>query len=207
MSNPIKINVKQPKVNLKINGKLYSEEEAFIEYLDPDQQKLHDQFESGYKEGYKKAVENLENTYRERLEQKFTDMHRILSSVEEKIASYDREFESIVLRLSFILTEKILKREISIENSVVEVLNEALRKVIGSNNILVKVNSADYELISRESSRLIHTDSFSKIKFETDDRIEPGGCIVETEIGNVDARISSQLSEIKKQFDSILNPS
>lgn len=206
MSDPLKININQPNLNLKVNGRIYSEEEAFLENLDPYQKKLENEYESGYKEGFKKAVENLENTYRERLEKKFKDIHQIISGLNEKIDLYDREFERVTLKLSFILSEKILQREIMLNSSVTAVLNEALRKVIGSNNILVKLNSADYELISRESNRVIHADSFSKIKFETNDRIEKGGCIVETEIGNVDASISSQLNEMKKQFDSILNP-
>ena len=47
-------------------------------------------------------------------------------------------------------------------------------------------------------------DSFARIKFEPDERIDKGGCFVETEIGNVDARISTQLNELKRQFDSYL---
>ena len=43
--------------------------------------------------------------------------------------------------------------------------------------------------------------SFSKIKFESDERIETGGCFIETEIGNVDGRIVPQLKELKKQFE------
>ncbi len=205
MSDPLKINIKQSNLNLKVNGRIYSEEEAFLENLDPYQKKLENEYESGYKEGFKKAVENLENTYRERLEKKFRDIHKIISALNEKTDLYDREFERVTLKLSFILSEKILQREIMLNSSITAVLNEALRKVIGSNNILVKLNSGDYELISRESNRIIHADSFSKIKFESNDRIEKGGCIVETEIGNVDASISSQLNEMKKQFDSILN--
>jgi flagellar biosynthesis/type III secretory pathway protein FliH len=45
-------------------------------------------------------------------------------------------------------------------------------------------------------------DSFSKIKFEKDDRIELGGCFVESEIGNADGRISSQLNELKRKLES-----
>jgi flagellar assembly protein FliH len=205
MSDPLKINLKNSKVNFKLNGRLYSEEEAFSTELDPEQRKLNAQYESGYKEGYKKAVENLESTDMQRLEKKFTDLHNILASFDEKVSLYDQEFERVALQLSFIITEKIIQREIKLQSPVTAVLNEALRKVIGSNNILIKLNPSDYDAVSRDSGRLIHTDSFSKIKFETDDRIEQGGCIVETEIGNVDAMISSQLNEIKKQFESILN--
>jgi flagellar assembly protein FliH len=43
----------------------------------------------------------------------------------------------------------------------------------------------------------MENNSYSNLKFESDDRIDVGGCFVESEIGNVDARISSQLNELK----------
>jgi flagellar biosynthesis/type III secretory pathway protein FliH len=42
------------------------------------------------------------------------------------------------------------------------------------------------------------------IKFEIDDNIEIGGCLIETEIGNLDARISSQLNEISKALENVI---
>jgi flagellar assembly protein FliH len=51
---------------------------------------------------------------------------------------------------------------------------------------------------------LIHGSSFNKIKIEPDACIEQGGCLIETEIGSVDARISTQLSEMQKQLEDSL---
>jgi hypothetical protein len=51
MSDPLKININHSNLNLKVNGRIYSEEEAFLENLDPYQKKLENEYESGYKEG------------------------------------------------------------------------------------------------------------------------------------------------------------
>ncbi len=45
----------------------------------------------------------------------------------------------------------------------------------------------------------------AQIKFEKDERIEQGGCFIESEIGNADGRISSQLNELKRKFETAIN--
>ena len=95
-----------------------------------------------------------------------------------------------------------MKREIDKESIIREVLDESLRKVLGANEIIVRLNSNDYESIIVEGKSFQMKDSFSKIKFEKDDRIELGGCFIESEIGNADGRISSQLNELKRKLES-----
>ena len=78
---------------------------------------------------------------------------------------------------------------------------ESLRKILGANNVIVKLHPEDYrQIISGNNRDNFFDESFSKMKFESDDRIEKGGCIVETEIGNVDGRVSSRLNELKRYF-------
>ena len=76
-----------------------------------------------------------------------------------------------------------------------------MKKVLGANNVIIKLNEKDLANLNNESKNLLNDGSFSKIKFETDDSIEPGGCLIETDIGNVDGRIGAQLKELKKQLE------
>ena len=100
------------------------------------------------------------------------------------------------------LTEKILRRQLLQQSSIKEILEDSLQKVIGANEIIVRMNTHDFEEILSEGKNYNMGDSFSKIRFEKDDRIEVGGCFIESEIGNADGRISSMFNELKKKFDS-----
>jgi len=81
-------------------------------------------------------------------------------------------------------------------------LKEAVRKILGANEILIKINPEDYKGISLDGTHKDLERNFSKIRFEQDNNIDPGGCLIETEVGNVDARIASQLDEISKQLEN-----
>ena len=75
---------------------------------------------------------------------------------------------------------------------------------MGANEIRLKLNPADIEELNETTKNLIHSGSFNKIKIEPDERIELGGCLIETEIGNVDSRISTQLNEMQRQLEDSL---
>jgi flagellar assembly protein FliH len=168
------------------------------------QKQLQQYYEKGYNDGQKSTFEKFEKEYNDKLAMKYKNISELISEFDKTIAEYDRSFEKIIINIALIIAEKIVQREILQEPIIDAVLKESLKRVIGSNKIIVKLHPSDLEIINQDSGNLFIDDSFSKIKFDSDERIERGGCFIETEIGNVDARISSQFNEMKKQFESTI---
>lgn len=166
---------------------------------------LHNQYTKGFNDGQKAIKEKIEAEYNEKLLLKYSELTNLISDLNEKTQLLDSQFEEVVMKVSFLLAETILKKEISRESIIKEVLTEALKKVVGANEIIVRLNPVDYESIIEDGKSFQLKDSFSQIKFEKDDRIELGGCFIESEIGNADGRISSQLNELKRKFEAALN--
>jgi flagellar assembly protein FliH len=166
---------------------------------------LHNQYTKGFNDGQKAIKEKIEAEYNEKLLLKYSELTNLISDLNEKTQMLDSQFEEVVMKVSFLLAETILKKEISRESIIKEVLAEALKKVVGANEIIVRLNPVDYESIIEDGKSFQLKDSFSQIKFEKDDRIELGGCFIESEIGNADGRISSQLNELKRKFEAALN--
>jgi flagellar assembly protein FliH len=100
------------------------------------------------------------------------------------------------------IAEKIIKREMETSSVISDILKDSVKKILGANNLIIRVNPSDYHEIIGEKKNLLSEESFSKVQFEQDERIERGGCFIETEIGNVDARISSQFTEIRKNLEA-----
>lgn len=203
MSEIIKLNMKKTKLNVSLKNPFEANNFETEREEDYFQNQLKQHYEHGYSEGQKSAQEKLEKEYSEKLLKKFGEMQIIFDEIDGKMAAYGDNFERMIVNLALSVAEKIVKREINRDTVIGEVLHEALRRVIGANRIIVKINPADLEILNSESNQLFSDDSFSKIKFEPDKKIEQGGCLVETEIGSVDARISSQVNEIKRNLEAI----
>jgi len=169
------------------------------------QSALHNQYTKGFEDGQVAVKEKIEREFNERLLRKYSELNNLISDLNDNSIQLESQFEQLVMNVGFILAEAILKREIERESIFKDVLDESLRKVLGANEIIVRLHPKDYESIVVEGKSFQMKDSFSKIKFEKDDRIELGGCFIESEIGNADGRISSQLNELKRKLDIGLN--
>lgn len=200
MSNVIKIEKSRSK---KFSVRLKSEYEDFDSADENHLEKLiQENFKKGYESGYEKAFSELEQNHNDKLKEKVKSYNNYVKSVDDKVQKYESEFEDLVIETSFKIAEKIVRQKLEKDSNIVEVLSESLKKIIGSNNVIIKLNPKDYSQIQENNSQSSFLDeSLSKVKYEVDERIDKGGCIVETEIGNVDARISSQISELKKYFE------
>lgn len=129
---------------------------------------------------------------------------RELLNLREKVL---RESEDDLLRLSVAIAEKVIRREIGLDRRIVEnIVVEALGTVSQREQLVVRLNPADHALLKTCSSEQL-ADLFSerKVTLLPDEEVTPSGCMVETEMGMVDARIESQLEEIANRlFDARL---
>ena len=73
--------------------------------------------------------------------------------------------------------------------------------VVDKDSVIVKVNPDDLELINSISDdSSLSLKDFKRLEFKEDGHVERGGCIVETNSGTIDARLSVQLEEIESEL-------
>lgn len=200
MSNVIKLNGKSARVNVKISEESFApiENEKKDNSLELE---LHNRYVAGFNDGLKDATNRLQKEYSEKLRVKYNQLDELMNHLAEQSQNQKENFSQLVIETSFAIAEKIIQREIEKESNILSVIETCLKKVLTANSILIKLNPEDFEVVSNDLKELNKSVDVSKIKFEKDEMIEKGGCLVETEIGNADARISSQLSELKRKLE------
>ena len=76
----------------------------------------------------------------------------------------------------------------------------ALKKVKGRGSVTLRVNLEDLKLTTQNTDEFIkRCENIQGITIMEDSTVEKGGCIVETDFGSIDARISSQLAEVENR--------
>lgn len=205
MSDVIRLNGNSKRLRVRANGSALSDyssdmpnEEDYI------QTNLQNYYDKGYNDGRESAETEIRTEYEKRFDNEAGKINSILLKLHEQADGYERIFENLVTRLSFVISEKIIRKELSDKSAIEETIQSSLKKVMGSNNIIIKLNPDDLKIINEKTNRFITDGNLTRVKFEPDNSIEEGGCYVETEIGNVDARISTQLSELRKHFEENL---
>ena len=204
MSDVIKLNIKSKSLKAVLN-------EDNISSIDIDDQESNDkrfrvelerQFNLGYNKGYDDAKAELESEYNQQMMEKAEEFYSIIKSFEERIINYETAFEKVVIETSKQISEKIITREIENQSIIETVLKNSLQKVIGANQILIKLNPNDYQSIVNSDFLPELENQFNKVKFEEDEKIEKGGCLINTELGNVDSKISTMVNELIKKLEN-----
>lgn len=130
------------------------------------------------------AVEPL----RQKLTQTLDELTRLRSSIALRA-------ERDLVRLSLEIAKKIVHREVTIDHEIALTLARvALSRIHNRAVATIHLHPDDYNFVA------MHQDKFDgncSIELVEDRSIGRGGCLVSTEMGDVDARIENQFAEIE----------
>lgn len=179
-----------------------SEAEKIIQDARLEEQKIKDDakqdgFKQGHDDGYSAGESEIE-----RLVERLRKMVEALMLRREEIL---KETEQQIVELVILMTRKVVK--IISETQKTAIMSNilaALKKVKSRGNVILHVNLEDLKLASANADEFIkRVENIQGITVVEDSTVEKGGCVVETDFGAIDARISSQLSELEEKIMEI----
>jgi len=153
--------------------------------------------ESGLEEARRIAEETASDKVKEALE----TLNQAV--IERKKIIKDAENE--VLRLALKVAEQIIKSEVSLHRDVsLNIVSDAISRVSDREQVIIKVNREDLENVKKYKDRIGSiVDGIKSLSIVEDNAVEPGGCVIETNLGYVDARISTKLAAIEEAFRKV----
>ena len=165
-----------------------------------------------YKKGRKEGLERGEKTAYEKTRSEFDQQIR---EIEERLRNVFRdigesrkallnEAHRNVLDLSSMIAHKIINTELSVNPDIIlSVIKKALSYIVDKQKLVLRVAPNDLETVTQKKDFWTSiAERLENITVEQDDRIEKGGCIIESNTGVADARINVQLAELNDVIDS-----
>lgn len=151
-------------------------------------------FEQGHKEGYEKGSVEVDRLIER--------MHKILEAVMQRREEILQDTESQIVELVILMARKVIKiLSENQKNVIMANTMAALKKVKTRGTVTLRVNIEDVKLTSAHTDEFIkHVENIQGLTVLEDSSVEKGGCIVETDFGAIDARISSQLAELEQKI-------
>ncbi|MCI5473009.1 MAG: flagellar assembly protein FliH [Spirochaetia bacterium] len=172
--------------------KIISEAKAQEEFIKSQAEKTG--YDAGYKDGFSSG-EDEQNLLIGRI-------HKIIESIMKRREEILKETESQIVELILLMTRKVVK--VISENQKQVLANNilsALNKVRSKGEVILRVNLDDVKIAAQNLSEFTkRVENVSKITVVEDSTVEKGGCIVETDFGEIDATIHSQLHELEEKI-------
>lgn len=141
----------------------------------------------GYEEGFKSWLEHV-------------------ARLEEEIIKVRKEFEKLLIPIAIKAAKKIVGREIELtEDVVVDIVSNALKPVATHKKIVIYVNKKDFQILEQNKPKLKSLfESLETFTLRVRDDITPGSCIIETEVGIINAQLENQWRTLEKAFNNLV---
>jgi flagellar assembly protein FliH len=126
----------------------------------------------------------------------------VLERAQDKRAEILAETEREIVDLVLVLARKVVKTITETQRTVIlQNVVQALRKVKSRGNVIIRVNMADLSLTTAHIKNFIQMmEGVKGIQVQEDSTVDSGGCVIETDFGEIDARVSSQLAELESRI-------
>ena len=148
--------------------------------------------EEGYKEGQAEVMRLIDR------------LGTIVSTAVDIRDDIINSSEKLMTEMILMIARKVIKDEIVERREVViNNIKEAIQRVKDRDRIDIRVNFADLDMTTAHKDELIRMmDTLKKVNIFEDNRVDRGGCIIETDVGAIDARISTQLDAMEQSIRS-----
>ncbi len=151
-------------------------------------------FKKGYEEGKKEALEENKKTINE-LREKFSQ------SIKELLEAKNKFIEELSSSTFIIVKEALIKvvaSELKLnDEAILNIVKDAISKVSQAKKLTVKLNPQDYSFLEGKVEE-VKSSPEQEIKFVPDPSITTGGCVVQTEMGEVDSTVETRIEEVLK---------
>jgi flagellar assembly protein FliH len=153
-------------------------------------------YEKGFSEGEKAGMEMAEKKL-EAAMQRYGDGIAELGKLRAFLFT---QVEQQVVKLSIQVAKKIVHREIQADPNIIQTLvRVALGHVAEKSAVTIHLNPTDYNYLLEQHAELSQTEG-RDISLLADKSIERGGCLIQTDSGDIDARIEEQFREVESSF-------
>jgi flagellar assembly protein FliH len=158
-------------------------------------------YEAGYQQGQIEAETFIKASYAEMIHESQTILDQATQMKEQII----QEAEPFLIELSCSIAEKIIQRQLSLEPSwVIEYTQRILARRREKGLISICVAPKQFTFMQDAKDEfMLHIDSQAELQILPDATVSDHGCVIRSPFLSVDARIDTQLKEIKDALQLI----
>jgi flagellar assembly protein FliH len=160
---------------------------------------------SGFEEGYQEGLLRAEAELRQEHDEMLTEARSILEQSYSLKQQIIQESEPFLIELSTSIAEKIITRQLTVSPEwVVDLIKKVLerRREKGAITLCVAPKHFAYIQDAREEL-LTSIDSQAELEIIPDSTVQHYGCVIRSSYGSIDARIDTQLKEIKSALQQL----
>jgi len=129
-----------------------------------------------------------------------------LLQFDKEIIKIRHEAQKAILPLALKAAKKIVSKELDLHpETIVDIVMQTLSSVKQNHRIKIYINKADKDALESEKNKLKEIfESLQSLSILEREDVSPGGCIIETESGIINASIENQWRSLESAFEKYM---
>jgi type III secretion protein L len=162
--------------------------------------------ESFKKEVAAEAEKVKEQAFQEGFQEGLVSLNKHIAELDRELKQLREEIQKKILPLSLKAARKIIGEELKIHpDRIVDIVLTSLKPVTQHRRIVIYVNRADLDRIEENRPKIKKIfEHLENLSIQERGDIEPGGCIIETEAGIINAQLENQWRALESAFESFM---
>jgi flagellar assembly protein FliH len=164
-------------------------------------------FADGERNGFAQGEHAAAEDAKSRLEPLLESLRHLLADLESLQRRFCHDLEKELVDLAIGVARKIVGREVQTNaEAVAGIVQDAFNRVEHAERITIRMNPGDMERLAELNPRFFDSlAAAGRARFEADASISSGGCRVESDGGDIDARIEQRFKVVEEAFRSEWN--
>ena len=152
------------------------------------------------------AEKTKELAFQEGFQEGLLSLNQHLLALDRELKEMRHDIQKKILPLSLKAARKIVGEELRLHpDRIVDIVLNALKPVTQHKKITIFVNKLDLlELENNKSNIKKIFEHLESLSIQEREDIEPGGCIIETEVGIINAQLENQWRALESAFESFM---
>ncbi len=162
-----------------------------------------------YKQEVALECEKLkEQARQEGFQEGFAQWAKHMAELEAEMANVNKATEKMILPVALKAAQKIVGREMELsEQAVVDIVASKLKTVKQAKQVIIHVSPKDMQILDSHRKQLAEVfEKLESLSLRPNDEVKPGGCIIETEAGIINAQLDKQWEILEQAFKSMMTP-
>lgn len=157
---------------------------------------------TGYDEGFQLGRQEAEDELKRQWEQRIQESAAMLESAYRMREQIIQEAEPFLIELSCSIAEKLVGAQLTLEPSMAaDLVRRALSRRKEHGVIVLCVAPSQLAAVQAARDELeLSIDSQAELQILPDASVKDHGCVIRSAFGSIDARIDTQLAEIKREL-------
>ncbi|MGB9712792.1 MAG: FliH/SctL family protein [Dissulfurimicrobium sp.] len=159
-----------------------------------------------YNQGYAQGQKDGEALGRKQYETRCARLKDVVSAIQSQAVAVIDKYEPQLVRLCMEISKAVIHREIETRPETIALcLKEAFKQVVEGSPLNIRLNPRDVEIASDFIEREARIAGGHPVNLTPDSRIDPGGCIIETDFGLIDATVDGKWQVVADAIKKILD--